>query len=106
LPGVWPLHCHIGWHLSEGKLAAFVYLPEKVKQIDKPEDWRRVSLDTDKPPHIPHADSSCAMPSTGTTSDRLDVRSLRHLPGSSHPSDDASRERGPGRLRQSHNGYL
>jgi len=43
LPGVWPLHCHIGWHLSEGKLAAMVYLPEKVKRLDKPSDWTNVS---------------------------------------------------------------
>lgn len=43
LPGVWPLHCHIGWHLSEGKLAAMVYLPDKVKKLSKPAEWTGVS---------------------------------------------------------------
>ena len=53
LPGVWPLHCHIGWHLSEGKLAAMVYLPGKVKRLDKPSDWTNVS-------RIPHRGASGA----------------------------------------------
>jgi hypothetical protein len=43
VPGVWAMHCHVGWHLSDGKLAAFVYLPDKVKELDKPEDWSNVS---------------------------------------------------------------
>lgn len=43
LPGVWPLHCHIGWHLSEGKLAAIVYQPEAIKSIAQPDDWKAVS---------------------------------------------------------------
>lgn len=43
LPGVWPLHCHIGWHLSEGKLAAIVFQPEAIRSIDQPEEWLEVS---------------------------------------------------------------
>jgi len=43
VPGVWAMHCHVGWHLSDGKLAAFVYLPDQVKELDKPEDWSNVS---------------------------------------------------------------
>lgn len=42
LPGVWPLHCHIGWHLSEGKLAAIIYQPEAIKAIDQPDEWKGV----------------------------------------------------------------
>lgn len=42
LPGVWALHCHVGWHLSDGKLAAFVYMPDQVKQLAKPADWSEV----------------------------------------------------------------
>ena len=42
LPGVWALHCHVGWHLSDGKLAAFVYMPDQVKQLPKPADWSEV----------------------------------------------------------------
>ncbi|GFZ52064.1 hypothetical protein JCM24511_09836 [Saitozyma sp. JCM 24511] len=38
-PGVWPLHCHIGWHLSEGKLAAIVVQPDAVKGLYKPPAW-------------------------------------------------------------------
>lgn len=27
-PGVWPLHCHIGWHLAVGKMAVIVVQPD------------------------------------------------------------------------------
>lgn len=42
-PGVWPLHCHIGWHLSIGKLAAIVVQPETVKGYYRPPEWSGVS---------------------------------------------------------------
>ncbi|WVQ79589.1 hypothetical protein IAT38_001689 [Cryptococcus sp. DSM 104549] len=38
-PGVWAVHCHIGWHLAEGKLAAFVVQPDQVHAFDSPSDW-------------------------------------------------------------------
>ncbi|BEJ11628.1 hypothetical protein CspHIS471_0200880 [Cutaneotrichosporon sp. HIS471] len=38
-PGVWAFHCHIGWHLSVGKMAAVVVKPDIVRTIDQPEDW-------------------------------------------------------------------
>ncbi|TXT06322.1 uncharacterized protein COLE_05653 [Cutaneotrichosporon oleaginosum] len=38
-PGVWPLHCHIGWHLSVGKMAAVVVRPDLVRAIPQPADW-------------------------------------------------------------------
>ncbi|KAK1923265.1 multi-copper oxidase laccase-like protein [Papiliotrema laurentii] len=47
LPGVWPLHCHIGWHLSEGKLAAIVFQPEAIRSIDQPEEWLELCRDYD-----------------------------------------------------------
>lgn len=60
LPGVWPLHCHIGWHLSEGKLAAMVYLPGKVKRLDKPSDWTNVSGIPHSMLHGPSSPQLCA----------------------------------------------
>ncbi|WWD19299.1 hypothetical protein CI109_103757 [Kwoniella shandongensis] len=38
-PGVWALHCHIGWHLSAGKLATIVVQPEAIKYFEQPYDW-------------------------------------------------------------------
>ena len=29
-PGLWPWHCHIGWHLQMGMLTVFVVAPERV----------------------------------------------------------------------------
>jgi FtsP/CotA-like multicopper oxidase with cupredoxin domain len=42
-PGVWPLHCHIGWHLAQGKMAAIVVQPDAVERIAQPWDWSNVS---------------------------------------------------------------
>jgi len=30
-PGVWPFHCHIPWHMSQGLSVQFLELPEKIK---------------------------------------------------------------------------
>lgn len=38
-PGVWPIHCHIGWHLSEGKMAIVVVRPDEVRKFQRPADW-------------------------------------------------------------------
>ncbi|KAF9516469.1 multicopper oxidase [Hydnum rufescens UP504] len=35
-PGVWPLHCHIGWHLAVGKLAAIVVQPAAIQDLSIP----------------------------------------------------------------------
>ena len=43
VPGVWPIHCHIGLHLSEGKMAAMVIQPDVIRQFEAPEDWQGVS---------------------------------------------------------------
>jgi hypothetical protein len=42
-PGVWPIHCHIGWHLSEGKMAAVVIQPDTIKGFKQPPEWSGVS---------------------------------------------------------------
>lgn len=42
-PGVWPLHCHIEWHLAQGKMAAIVVQPDAVERISQPSDWSDVS---------------------------------------------------------------
>ncbi|TXT05089.1 hypothetical protein VHUM_03909 [Vanrija humicola] len=39
-PGVWPIHCHIGWHLSAGKLGLIVIRPDVVRNFDKPQEWK------------------------------------------------------------------
>ncbi|CDR40204.1 CYFA0S04e05842g1_1 [Cyberlindnera fabianii] len=38
-PGVWPFHCHIGWHMEAGLLMQFDVLPEEYKKWDYPEQW-------------------------------------------------------------------
>ena len=49
-PGVWPLHCHIAWHLALGKVAAVLIQPDRVKDFDPPADWQGVSCsDTETP---------------------------------------------------------
>ncbi|KAG0144312.1 hypothetical protein CROQUDRAFT_660183 [Cronartium quercuum f. sp. fusiforme G11] len=40
LPGVWFLHCHMGWHLAEGLSAVVVVQPEKIKSFRIPERTR------------------------------------------------------------------
>ncbi|KAL7422406.1 hypothetical protein Q5752_003052 [Cryptotrichosporon argae] len=42
-PGVWGLHCHIGFHLSQGKFAAIVVQPAAIQQIHNPTAWVNVS---------------------------------------------------------------
>ena len=36
-PGVWPLHCHIAWHLSAGMLVNLVFGEEELRGLDVPE---------------------------------------------------------------------
>jgi FtsP/CotA-like multicopper oxidase with cupredoxin domain len=38
-PGVWPIHCHIGWHLATGKLGVFVIRPDVVATFTQPAEW-------------------------------------------------------------------
>lgn len=41
-PGVWPIHCHIGWHLAAGKMAVVTVRPDSIKVQDIPNDWREM----------------------------------------------------------------
>lgn len=38
-PGVWAIHCHLGWHLANGKLAVIVVQPEKLRRLKQPREW-------------------------------------------------------------------
>ena len=33
-PGVWPLHCHIAWHLSAGMLINLVLQPDELERME------------------------------------------------------------------------
>lgn len=46
-PGVWPLHCHIGWHLAVGKLAVVVVRPDVMKGFAQPDEWKGLCAGTD-----------------------------------------------------------
>ncbi|OWB55293.1 oxidoreductase activity protein [[Candida] boidinii] len=39
-PGVWPFHCHIGWHLEAGLLLTINELTSEYSQIDPPAQWK------------------------------------------------------------------
>lgn len=38
-PGVWPIHCHLGWHLANGKLGVVVVRPDVVRAFEQPKEW-------------------------------------------------------------------
>lgn len=46
-PGVWPLHCHIGWHLAAGKMAAVTIGTPSIRTQVLPEDWKALCDGTD-----------------------------------------------------------
>ncbi|ODN98172.1 hypothetical protein I350_07818 [Cryptococcus amylolentus CBS 6273] len=46
-PGVWPMHCHIDWHMAEGKLAVVVVQPDALKSMDGPDSWSSLCDGTD-----------------------------------------------------------
>ncbi|ORY29691.1 multi-copper oxidase laccase-like protein [Naematelia encephala] len=46
-PGVWPIHCHIAWHLSVGKLGAVVIQPDAVYDFEQPAEWLGLCAGTD-----------------------------------------------------------
>jgi len=39
-PGIWTFHCHIEWHLEAGLAAKFIELPDDIKKLSPPSDWR------------------------------------------------------------------
>lgn len=38
-PGVWPIHCHIGWHVGVGKLGVLVVRPDDLRKMQAPSAW-------------------------------------------------------------------
>ncbi|WOO78380.1 Laccase-2 [Vanrija pseudolonga] len=47
-PGVWPIHCHIGWHLAVGKMGVVVVQPDTIKnRFSRPADWTNLCAGTD-----------------------------------------------------------
>ncbi|WRT68665.1 uncharacterized protein IL334_005644 [Kwoniella shivajii] len=41
-PGVWTIHCHIGWHLAQGKLAVMIVRTNDVQKFDRPQTWQNL----------------------------------------------------------------
>lgn len=57
-PGVWPLHCHIAWHVSQGLYISVMEKPQEIQKIDIPKpmaqtcrDWAKWT-NTDIPDEI------------------------------------------------------
>ena len=40
-PGVWPLHCHIAWHVSAGLYVNVLERPDDIQNIDFPADAKQ-----------------------------------------------------------------
>ncbi|WWD02112.1 hypothetical protein V865_000150 [Kwoniella europaea PYCC6329] len=48
-PGVWTLHCHIGWHLAQGKLGAIIVRPQDIQNnAARPSSWSNLCAGQDK----------------------------------------------------------
>lgn len=52
-PGVWPLHCHIAWHVSAGLYVTVMERPADIKNLDIPnimsqtcKDWAKFTNST------------------------------------------------------------
>ncbi|KAK9331793.1 Cupredoxin [Lipomyces starkeyi] len=41
-PGLWPLHCHITWHLEAGLLMQFEVQPKMIAQFEPPAAWAQL----------------------------------------------------------------
>ncbi|WVQ77653.1 hypothetical protein IAR50_007341 [Cryptococcus sp. DSM 104548] len=46
-PGVHAVHCHIGWHLAEGKLAVVIVQQDAVQKLNSPSEWLSLCDGTD-----------------------------------------------------------
>ncbi|BEI84830.1 hypothetical protein CcaverHIS002_0502310 [Cutaneotrichosporon cavernicola] len=69
-PGVWPIHCHIGWHVGVGKLGVLVVRPDDIRKDNYPPQWDGLCAGKD-PNEIDYVRrSSLGMnPSTGLGAD-------------------------------------
>lgn len=41
-PGVWPLHCHVAWHIVSGMMMEFVVLPDELSKQKPPKQWYEI----------------------------------------------------------------
>lgn len=39
-PGLWPLHCHVAWHVSQGLYINLLEQPDAVKRLHIPNELR------------------------------------------------------------------
>ncbi|KAI0482049.1 Cupredoxin [Xylariaceae sp. FL0804] len=44
-PGVWPLHCHLAWHVSAGLYVNILEQPDKIEAMDIPDSVRQTCRD-------------------------------------------------------------
>lgn len=70
-PGVWPLHCHIGWHLAVGKLGVIVVRPDEIRKQYQSPEWHGLCDGTDPgalgPGRRSFEETSVAEPQVTTT---------------------------------------
>ncbi|SCU94029.1 LAMI_0E16424g1_1 [Lachancea mirantina] len=43
-PGVWPFHCHIGWHMESGLLLQINELQDEYSRLEFPETWKNLCV--------------------------------------------------------------
>lgn len=85
-PGVWPIHCHLGWHLANGKLGVVVVRPEVVRGFEQPKEWlglctgdpdeigpaKRAIYDDAEPESVPGKNATATKP--GSSSNHTGVK--------------------------------
>ncbi|OCF35746.1 hypothetical protein I316_02236 [Kwoniella heveanensis BCC8398] len=80
-PGVWAVHCHIGWHLAVGKLATIIVRPDDIRNFEQPDDWK--GLCTGHPDEEGPARRSISQPPPTTLESRSSFsRSLKEVKNS------------------------
>lgn len=42
--GVWPIHCHIAWHVSQGLFVQFIEQRDSIKRLDPERDQRQLQV--------------------------------------------------------------
>ncbi|CAG8764362.1 36177_t:CDS:2 [Gigaspora margarita] len=48
-PGIWAFHCHIEWHVEAGLVAQFVELPNELRELKPPTDWKQLCIKSPNP---------------------------------------------------------
>ncbi|WVW85346.1 hypothetical protein I302_107384 [Kwoniella bestiolae CBS 10118] len=76
-PGVWTVHCHIGWHLSQGKLGAIIIRPQDIQSnYARPDNWQDLCQGQDRNAIGPNRRAATA---SQHTHDRWGVRIFQSL---------------------------